>query len=70
MQEIQPGLWHWSTAHAKWGITIHSYYLSKTGGGAVIDPRVPAELRRVDELPHPRSERYVEFGRNPNNLPT
>lgn len=43
MQEIQPGLWHWSTAHAKWGITIHSYYLSKTGGGAVIDPRVPAE---------------------------
>ncbi len=43
MQEIQPGVWHWTTVHAKWGITIHSLFLPDLGGGVLVDPRVPAE---------------------------
>lgn len=43
MNEIQPGVWHWSTVHDKWGITIHSLFLPEPGGGVVIDPRIPAE---------------------------
>lgn len=43
MQEIQPGVWHWSTVHEKWGITIHSHFLPDLDGGVLIDPRVPAE---------------------------
>lgn len=42
MQEIRPGVWHWSTVHDKWGITIHSHFLPDLGGGILIDPRVPA----------------------------
>jgi hypothetical protein len=43
VQEIQPGVWHWSTVHDKWGITIHSHFLPDLGGGVLIDPRVPPE---------------------------
>ena len=43
MQEIRPGVWHWSTVHDKWGITIHSHFLPDLGGGVLIDPRVPPE---------------------------
>ena len=41
MDEILPGLWHWTTTHAKWGIEISSYRLA--GERVVIDPRVPDE---------------------------
>lgn len=43
VKEILPGVWHWSTVHEKWGITIHSLFLPEPGGGILVDPRVPAE---------------------------
>jgi hypothetical protein len=43
VKEIMPGVWDWSTVHEKWGITIHSLFLSELGGGVLVDPRVPAE---------------------------
>ena len=41
MNEILPGLWHWSTLHERWGIEISSYYLAAER--VLIDPRVPPE---------------------------
>ncbi len=41
MDEIAPGLWHWTTIHERWGIEISSYLLRAER--VVIDPRVPAE---------------------------
>ena len=41
MDEILPGLWHWTTTHAKWGIEISSYWLAAER--VLIDPRVPPE---------------------------
>jgi hypothetical protein len=41
VEEIAPGLWHWTTTHERWGITISSYHLAAER--VVIDPRVPAE---------------------------
>lgn len=41
MREISPGLWHWTTVHERWGITISSYYLGAER--VLIDPRVPDE---------------------------
>ncbi|HUP00429.1 MAG TPA: hypothetical protein VM737_02785 [Gemmatimonadota bacterium] len=43
MNEILPGVFHWTTQHEKWGIDIHSYYLTDADGGVLIDPRVPEE---------------------------
>lgn len=41
MQQILPGLWHWTTVHERHGIKISSYLLQAER--VVIDPRVPAE---------------------------
>jgi hypothetical protein len=41
MDEILPGVWHWTTLHEGHGIVISSYLLGTEG--VVIDPRVPAE---------------------------
>ncbi len=41
MDEILPGLWHWTTVHARWGIEISTYWLAAER--VLIDPRVPPE---------------------------
>ena len=41
VREILPGVHHWTTVHARWGITIHSYWLAAER--VLIDPRVPVE---------------------------
>ncbi len=41
MDEILPGLHHWTTIHERHGIEISSYYLSAER--VLIDPRVPDE---------------------------
>jgi hypothetical protein len=41
MDEILPGVWHWTTVHERHGIEISSYLLGSEG--VVIDPRVPDE---------------------------
>ncbi len=41
MDEILPGLWHWTTTHERWGILISSYWLAAER--VIIDPRVPDE---------------------------
>lgn len=41
MQEILPGLWHWTTFHDGIGARVSSYYAEPAG--ALIDPRVPEE---------------------------
>lgn len=41
MNEILPGVWHWTTTHEHLGIEVSSYYLGTEG--VVIDPRVPDE---------------------------
>ena len=41
MREILPGVHHWTTVHARWDITIHSYWLAQER--VLIDPRVPDE---------------------------
>ena len=41
MDEILPGLWHWTTVHGRWGIEISTYWLADER--VLIDPRVPPE---------------------------
>jgi hypothetical protein len=41
MQEILPGIWHWSALHEKIGERVHSYFVAQAG--ALIDPMVPEE---------------------------
>lgn len=41
MEEIVPGIWHWSATHPKIKIFVHSYYLSQEG--VLIDPIEPDE---------------------------
>jgi hypothetical protein len=43
MQEILPGLYHWTTFHEGIQEEVHSYYLTATDPAILIDPRVPAE---------------------------
>lgn len=43
MQEICPGLFHWTTFHEGIGEDVHSYYFAATNPPVLIDPRVPAE---------------------------
>ena len=40
MEEIAPGIWHWSGPHPKIGIEVHSYFLPEER--VVIDPIEPA----------------------------
>jgi hypothetical protein len=41
VREILPGVHHWTTVHARWDITLHSYWLAHER--VLIDPRVPDE---------------------------
>lgn len=43
MNEILPGVYHWTTEHEKLGAPVHSCYLADADGGVLIDPRVPEE---------------------------
>jgi hypothetical protein len=41
VEEIAPGIWHWSAEHPKIRILVHSYYLPAEG--VLIDPIAPAD---------------------------
>jgi hypothetical protein len=41
MEEVTPGIWHWSALHPNIGIRVHSYYLPAER--VVIDPITPEE---------------------------
>lgn len=53
MDEIAPGIWHWTARHPRIGMDVSSYYLS--GPSVLLDPLVPdAEVERLEELGPPR----------------
>jgi hypothetical protein len=39
MEEVVPGIWHWSAVHPNIKIPVHSYYLEREG--VLIDPIAP-----------------------------
>lgn len=41
MEEIVPGIWHWSAPHPRIGIDVHSYYLPEER--VLVDPVAPAD---------------------------
>lgn len=41
MEEISPGLWHWTARHPHIGMVVSSYYLA--GERVLIDPLIPPE---------------------------
>jgi hypothetical protein len=41
MQELRPGLWHWTARHEQIGLGVSSYYLSDEA--VLIDPMLPAD---------------------------
>ncbi len=41
MQEIAPGIWHWTGVHPRIEIEVHSYYLPAEG--VLLDPIAPPE---------------------------
>jgi hypothetical protein len=41
MEEIAPGLWHWTATHPRIGIPVSSYYLERER--VLIDPLLPPE---------------------------
>jgi glyoxylase-like metal-dependent hydrolase (beta-lactamase superfamily II) len=41
MQEIAPGLWHWTARHDHIGVDVSSYYLERER--VLLDPMVPTE---------------------------
>ena len=48
MEEIAPGIWHWTSEHPRWGIVVHSYHLPEER--VVIDPLASPEiLDRLEE---------------------
>jgi hypothetical protein len=52
VEEIAPGIWHWTAEHPRWGIVVHSYYLPEER--VAIDPFAsPAVLDRLEELGPP-----------------
>jgi hypothetical protein len=53
MQEIAPGIWHWTAKHPKIRWDVSSYFVPDTG--ALLDPLLPAEgIERLEELGPPR----------------
>jgi hypothetical protein len=55
VEEIGPGIWHWSASHPRIGIRVHSYYLP--GQRTLIDPIAPPEgLDWFDEHGPPPSQ--------------
>ena len=52
MEEIAPGIWHWTSEHPRWGIIVHSYFLPEER--IAIDPLAsPEVLDRLEELGSP-----------------
>ncbi|MGH7587856.1 MAG: hypothetical protein ACRELU_04620 [Gemmatimonadota bacterium] len=43
MDEILPGVFHWTTHHEGIGARVHSFCLEDADGGVLVDPRVPEE---------------------------
>ncbi|MGH7571446.1 MAG: hypothetical protein ACREMK_06335 [Gemmatimonadota bacterium] len=43
MNEILPGVFHWTTHHEAIGAPVHSYWLEDANGGVLVDPSVPEE---------------------------
>jgi hypothetical protein len=43
MEEILPGVFHWTTFHEGIEQDVHSYYINATDPAILIDPRVPDE---------------------------
>ena len=53
MQEVAPGIWHWTARHPQIGIDVSSYFLPELG--VLIDPLLPPEgADRLEELGPPR----------------
>lgn len=53
MQEVLPGIFHWSTPHPKINVEVSSYWLDD--GGVLIDPLIPRDvgLRWFESRPSP-----------------
>lgn len=52
MEEIAPGIWHWTSTHPRWGIVVHSYHLPEER--VALDPMADDEvLARLEELGAP-----------------
>jgi len=52
VEEIAPGIWHWTSEHPRWGIVVHSYHLPEER--VAIDPLASQEiLDRLEELGPP-----------------
>lgn len=50
LQELSPGLWHWTALHPGIGVEVSSYFLSEER--VLIDPMIPAEgLSWFNDLP-------------------
>ena len=53
MNEIAPGVWHWTARHPKIGMDVSSYFL--LGPAVLLDPLAPPEgLERLEQLGPPR----------------
>lgn len=55
MQEILPGIYHWTTFHKGIGATVHSYLIAARQPAVLIDPRVPeGGLKEIKRLAKPQ----------------
>lgn len=53
MDEITPGVWHWTARHPKIHIKVSSYFVPELG--LLLDPLVPPDgFERLEELARPR----------------
>jgi hypothetical protein len=53
MEEIAPGIWHWTARHPKLGIEVSSYFLPEQG--VLLDPLTPPDgVAKLEELGPPR----------------
>ena len=53
MEEIAPGIWHWTAPHPHIGVDVSSYYLAEPR--VLLDPLTPDDVvERLDELGPPR----------------
>ncbi|HUX63988.1 hypothetical protein [Sulfuricella sp.] len=59
MQEILPGVFHWTSFHEGIQAYVHSYYISATEPAVLIDPRVPAQGLAWFEAHKPPQHAYL-----------
>lgn len=59
MQEILPGVYHWTSFHEGIQAYVHSYYISATEPALLIDPRVPAQGLEWFESHQPPRHAYL-----------